>query len=314
MNSNKHKKKKSESIEGLIVKIQRYSIHDGPGIRTTVFFKGCPLRCQWCHSPETQNSYTEIGFYEDKCIKECKECVSICPEGAISENEAKIQIDREKCTNCGECEKACPSGALTTIGYYISPAELKDEIKRDRQFYETSGGGITLSGGEPLYQHEFAREIAKKCRQEGISVALDTCGFTKKGPLKDVLEYVDMVLFDLKHMDTTKHIKYTGVNNEVILENAAMINKSGLPIILRFPLIPGINDSRENLEYLARYAKGLDSVKRLDILPYHSMGLLKYRMIDRTCKLQDLEMPDKNRLNEVRDLLQNYGLEVSVLI
>lgn len=308
------KMKAFESSEGLIVKIQRYSIHDGPGIRTTVFFKGCPLRCQWCGSPETHNRYPEIGFYEDKCIKECKECIGICPEGAISISGAKIKIDREKCTNCGECAKACPSGALTLLGYYISPDKLMEEIKRDRQFYDTSNGGITLSGGEPLYQHEFAKEIAQRCKNNGISVALDTCGCAKETSLKEVLKYVDLVLFDIKHMDPKKHRRYTGLNNRVILGNAFRISKEGFPLIIRYPLIPGINDQDGDLESLAEFVKDLDSAKRVNILPYHRMGVFKYGMLGRRFELQDLEAPDRKHLNKTKNFLESYGLEVSICV
>jgi len=316
MNSKRHKKKPSESIEGLIVKIQRYSIHDGPGIRTTVFFKGCPLRCQWCSSPETHNNYPEIGFYEDKCIKECecKECINICPEDAISIREAKIKIDRQKCINCGECENACPSGALILIGYYISLDKLMEEIKRDRQFYETSGGGVTLSGGEPLYQHVLAKEIAKRCRKESIHVALDTCGYAKEEHLKEVLKYVDLVLFDIKHMDPIKHKKYTGVSNKLILENALITSREGLPMAIRFPLVPGINDSRNNLERLAKFVKKLDSAKIVDILPYHRLGVFKYKVLDEKYSFKDLEPTDRKYLNEIKNFLQSYSLKVSISI
>jgi len=302
-----------KSSEGLIVKIQRYSIHDGPGIRTTVFLKGCPLRCHWCGSPETYHGYPEIGFYEDRCIAECSECITACPTGALTMSGASIQIDRIKCDNCGDCAKICPSEALTTIGYYITSDKLMDEIRRDIPFYDTSGGGVTLSGGEPLKQYPFTKEIAQRCQEEGISVALDTCGYARKEEVEDISRYVDLVLFDLKHMDSAIHYEYTGVHNDRILENAAIISEKNIPMIIRFPLIPGVNDSRKNLEALAKYVKTLDSVKELNILPYHSLGIFKYRILGKVCRLHGIEMPTKSYLQEVRGFLESYGLNVSIV-
>lgn len=314
MNTTDNNKETYTLLEGLIVKIQRYSIHDGPGIRTTVFFKGCPLRCHWCSSPETYHGYPEIGFYEDTCIAECSECVTVCPAGALTMSGTSIQLDRMKCNRCGECAKICPSEALTSIGYYITPDKLMDEIRRDRQFYDTSGGGVTLSGGEPFNQYLFTKEIAKRCKEEGISVTLDTCGYAKKEQIKDIIKYVDLILFDLKHMDSSEHYVYTGAPNDCILENAAIISERGIPVIMRFPLIPGVNDSRKNLEALAKYVKTLDSVKQLDILPYHPLGIFKYRVLGKICELQDIEMPTKNYLIEIREFLESYGLKVSIVI
>ena len=298
--------------KAFIVKIQRYCIHDGPGIRATVFFKGCPLRCVWCSSPETHSPEPEIAFYKEKCIEGCEACVGACPEGAISKMGANIEIDRAKCTDCGECADVCPSQALSVIGIPMNAQRIVEDVQKDKQFYEHSGGGVTLSGGEPLLHFECAAEIAKECQKKGISVALDTCGHGKKENVNRVLDHVDLVLYDIKHMDPLKHKKYTGVRNDIILDNARMISKRGVPMIIRYPLVPGINDSPDNLNRLAVFVSELTVVERLDILPYHRLGGPKYRILGRRYDLEHLESPDKHQVQRVNELLEDHGLPVGV--
>ena len=299
-------------VKASIVKIQRYCIHDGPGIRTTVFFKGCPLRCGWCSSPETHSPRPELAFYEEKCIEGCQECAGACPEGAISKVGAKIEIERKKCTRCGKCADVCPTGALSVIGVTMEAYRIVEEIQKDKDFYGRSGGGVTLSGGEPLFHFECAAEIAKDSQEKGISVALDTCGHGKREALHMVLEHVDLVLYDIKHMDPLEHKKHTGIKNDIILDNARMISKRGVPMIIRYPLVPGINDSPDNLNRLAVFVSELTVVERLDILPYHRLGGPKYRILGRRYDLEHLESPDKHQVQRVNELLEDHGLPVGV--
>ncbi|MCX6262632.1 MAG: glycyl-radical enzyme activating protein [Bacteroidia bacterium] len=226
------KHKDSENQRGLIIKVQRYCVQDGPGIRSTIFFKGCPLRCLWCSSPETHNNYPEIIFFEEKCIESCDQCIAACQKGAIHKDGVKTIIDRGVCNICGKCSQVCPSGALSLVGYSVGIQNLLEEIAKDKTFYEVSGGGVTFSGGEPLFQPKFALEFAKKCKENGFSVAIDTSGFCNSKTLQSILQYIDLVLFDIKFIHPIKHQKYTSVRNDIILENAKLVsnilNKKGI--------------------------------------------------------------------------------------
>jgi len=274
---------------GLIFDIQRYSIHDGPGIRTLIFMKGCPLKCLWCANPEGQLSYPEMMYSENKCIQ-CWECIKLCPLKAISKNnDNNISIDREVCNNCGKCSTECYSEALQFVGKYISNNEILRLIEKDRTFYDISNGGITLSGGEPLSQIKFVKELLKICKNKGINTAIETCGYTEWRNIKSIIGLVDTFFYDIKHMDPQKHLELTGVSNEIILQNLKKLSLLHPNIIVRFPLIPGYNDQEENLDLMVSFLNKLDSIKKIEIMPYHRFGSIKYEHLGRYYELKKLK-------------------------
>jgi len=301
-------------IKGLVTSIERYAIHDGPGIRTIVFMKGCPLRCIWCSSPQTQNPYPEIAYYEEKCI-ECGSCLEICPENAIIfDKQGKKWINRLKCTNCGKCAGVCPTEALKVIGQFMTSEEVMAEICKDKLFYQKSGGGITISGGEPLRQAEFVKEVLCKCHEQGIHTTIETSGFVEWQTFRDVLRYVDLLFHDIKHMDPKKHKELTGVSNRLILENIRKIDQEcDVSVILRFPLIPGINDSEENLIDLAKFITSLKRIDTLEVLPYHRLGEHEYKTLDKEYKLKGLEVPSDRCLQKVKKFIGLQGSRINVL-
>lgn len=300
-----------------IVKIQRFSLHDGPGIRTTVFLKGCPLKCLWCSNPECMLSKSEIIHNQEMCIKGCDRCVEVCPKGCILLQEGKVIIDRMLCNSCEACANVCPSGALSVVGKIVPIEEVVSEVKKDKSFYDESGGGVTMSGGEPLFQSDSTLELTKRCKESGINVILDTCGFSAYSILCKISEYVDLIFYDIKHMDSVKHRAFTGVKNSVILNNLERISHEKA-VVVRIPLIPGINDDVDNLKTLAEFIKGkVDSkhLKEVAILPYHRIGVEKYAGLGREYKLQHVHPLSKEHLKKVGELLRSYGLEnVKVII
>lgn len=301
--------KKEKSGEGLIFNTQKFSIQDGPGIRTTVFMKGCPLSCKWCSNPESWKPYPEIITLDMKCMKFGK-CIEACPNGAISIVEGTRRIDWDKCDNCLECARACPAGAIEQVGKYMTVDEIVKEIEKDRLFYVNSGGGVTFSGGEPLLQWEFVREVAKKCKEKGIHTALDTTGYAKWDVMEEVLQYIDLVLYDIKHMDSRIHFEGTGVFNELILDNARKTAKR-VRTWLRFPVIPNYNDSSSNVESLGEFALEL-KVEKVSLLPYHSWGEQKYGRLGRTYGCSGLESPSEERIQELKEDVESYGLQLAV--
>jgi pyruvate formate lyase activating enzyme len=294
-------------LTGLVFDFKHFAVHDGPGIRTTVFLKGCSLKCQWCHSPESQSTNPEIMVHPEKCIG-CGSCVEVCPENAVISPGI---IDAKVCNLCGKCIEACYPGALELIGKNIQVTEILDEINKDRLLYKTSGGGVTLSGGEPAQQSKFTYKLLKALKENGYHSVLDTCGYTTWDNLKKILKYVDLVFFDLKHMNPIKHKKFTGVSNELILSNLKQIVGLGKSTRIRIPLIPGFNDSEEHLRCLSKFLRELP-VETVDILPYHKMGVSKYDSLDREYKLKDIKLHKKEQLMEIKNLISCYGLNVSV--
>ena len=259
---------------GIIFDIQKFSIHDGPGIRTTVFFKGCPLRCLWCHNPESQKHTREIFFTPAKCIG-CGNCLSACPAGCHTFEDTIHCYDRSRCATCGKCTDQCFAGALETAGREAAVEEVIAEVLKDKVFYDNSGGGITLSGGEPMAQPEFALELAKAAKAENLHLCLDTCGCTDFENYRKILPYVDIFLFDLKAMDDARHRELTGVSNRLILENLHRIDEAGGVTILRCPLIPGLNDDESHLRAIGETASSLSNVREITLHPYHPLGISK---------------------------------------
>jgi len=293
--------------EGWIYDIQRFSLHDGPGIRTTVFMKGCPLKCVWCHNPESQSSLPEIAEFKDKCIG-CGRCVEVCPEKAIT--ETRWSINREICTRCGKCAEVCPSGARKIIGKKMTIEDVLEEVKKDKVFYKNSGGGITLSGGEPLMQTLFSQELLRRCKKDNIHTAIETSGYASWFNFNKVLPFIDLIFYDIKHIDPLKHKEYTGKSNILILENLKkIVKKDNVNIVIRIPLIPGYNDAEEHIISVAKFLRGLKYIKKIELLPYHRLGEAKYNRIGREYGIT-IGSPSKNQINKTKELLESYGFQV----
>jgi len=295
---------------GTVFNIQRYSIHDGPGIRTTVFLKGCPLNCWWCQNPESQLSGQEMIFWEDRCIS-CGACSTICPSGAIQMKDGIPVTEKEKCILCGKCIEKCPALAREMIGKKLTTEEVIKEIEKDLIFYEESGGGVTFSGGEPLGQSEFLEGLLNGCKDKKIHTAVDTSGYISWGILNKIHPKVDLFLYDLKIMDSKKHKKYTGVSNEIILENLKKLSSVHHNIFVRFPVIPGINDDYQNIKKMGEFLYSL-KIAQVNLLPYHYMGIDKYRRLGRTYKLVTTQPPSEEKLSEVSAILSKFNLNVKL--
>jgi len=300
-------------MTGTVFDIQRYSIHDGPGIRTLVFLKGCPLSCKWCCNPEGQKSTPEIRFLESKCVtaEKCKApCLAACPTGAISLNEeGKPKTDIQVCQGCGKCAEACYYGARTLSGQEMTVSELFEEVKKDEPFYRSSNGGVSLGGGEPLMQFEFTREFLKKCKEHALHTAIETCGHVPWEHFTGILEYVDLVYYDIKHMNPIKHRELVGVSNDLILRNARHILSNGhAQVIIRVPTIPRLNDSEENIKTTASFVAESGG-KMMELLPYHRLGMSKYRQFGREYELKDVEPPSKERMQKLRKIVQSLGIK-----
>jgi pyruvate formate lyase activating enzyme len=296
--------------KGIIFDIKRYAIHDGPGIRTTVFLKGCPLRCQWCQNPEGIKSKPEIILRSTRCAKECNECVSVCPQGAISKNGNFIEIDQDKCDLCRVCDDVCVYEALEIVGREVTVEEVMDEIEKDRIFFDESGGGITFSGGEPLMQIDFLETLLKEIKKKNIHVTLDTSGYVSFEDLESVSRKVDLFLYDIKIMDKEKHEKYTGVSNKLILENLRKLSERGKPVAVRIPLVSGINDDDQNIQMLAEYLHGLKNIKQINLLPYHRGGCEKYKRLRKEKLAKTFNSPSDERIEEIKKILTGSGFSV----
>jgi pyruvate formate lyase activating enzyme len=312
----------SDLATGVVFDIRRFSVHDGPGLRTTVFFKGCPLRCLWCHNPESQHRRSERLFWAERCLQ-CQTCVTTCPQGAIHWDGSQPITDNEKCTLSGACVAACYADARQLAGRTMTVNEVMSEVVRDISFYESSGGasengasvqrgGVTFSGGEPLLQADFLLALLAACKDTDIHTALDTSGFATWETLDRIRPLVDLFLYDIKLMDPSRHRKFTLVFNTRILENLQRLSRLGHNIILRVPIIPGVNDDLENLRATGAFAASLSSVSRLDLLPYHHAAMSKYERLHRTYRLPWLTTPSEERLAEIAHVFEGFGLHVNV--
>ena len=300
---------------GYVNDIQFYSLSDGPGIRTTVFLKGCLLNCRWCHNPEGNRRFPEVFPYQNNCTG-CGLCLEVCPAGAIEMAEpCRPRIRRERCIDCFQCAEACPEQAMIVWGRLMTVQEVMEEVERDKAFYKHSGGGMTVSGGEPLAQPGFTRSLFAAARERGINTALDTCGFAPWEVLARVLEVTDYVLLDIKHMDPEAHRRHCGASNETILENARRMAERGVPMRLRLPLIPGFNDGEENLRRSAEFVRELEERGReleVDILPYHPYAGAKYRVFGLDYPLPQGEGYPEERLRGIVEIFTARGLTVTV--
>lgn len=301
-------------VKGVVFDIQRFAIYDGPGIRTLVFLKGCPLRCWWCQNPEGLSIEPSLIYVGYKCIK-CKTCIAVCSQKALSYDEEKnaVRIDRSRCNLCGTCTKNCPTTALRFIGREMSVEEVLAEIEKDTPFYNASGGGVTFSGGEPLAQPRFLIELLKACKVKGIHTAIETSGYASLSVFKEVLKLVDLLLYDIKLVNDVAHIKYTGVSNKPILTNLLYANTIGKPTIIRIPVIPTITDVDENLEDVVNLLSSLNlkAILRVDLLPYHDVKE-KYERLDLEYKMPPGLKTSAERLNFIKERIEKIGLKVTV--
>ncbi len=298
----------------VVFNIQKYTLHDGPGIRTLVFMKGCPLHCLWCSNPESQNNTPEIAFDENRCIghEECGWCVETCPAAAIKQlDSGKVKIDRKICTLCGKCSELCPSKAIHLMGKSMTINDILKVVQGDDSFYWRSGGGITVGGGDPICQPDFTRHLLSKCRDIGIDTAIETSGHGNFTELVKISQHANLVYYDIKHIDPVKHKAFTGVTNELILENLVRLGRESpqTPIIVRTPVIPGFNDSEEVIKSIVNFLDGIKNLLKYELLPYHAFGESKYYKLGRRYALAGFPPPGKELMMRLKEIIYKAGLE-----
>jgi pyruvate formate lyase activating enzyme len=298
-------------MTGLVFSIQRFSVNDGPGIRTTVFLKGCPLHCTWCHNPESISSDRQLILREDRCVQ-CGDCSTVCKNHAVRKMNGGYVTVREACIECGDCTESCNAEAREIAGSYMSVEEVISEIEKDLVFYDQSGGGASFSGGEPLLQHEFLTESLRECRRRSIHTVVDTSGMTSPRILRSVSEFTDLFLFDLKMIDNAKHLSFTGVSNVQILENLKMLADLGKSVIVRMPVIQGVNDDPAEVRAAGEFVSGLGNVREIHLLPYHTNGVEKYRRLGMKYELTEMVPPSADDLNVIVKDLRSYVPTVSI--
>lgn len=311
------------NLTGMVFDVQRFSLHDGPGIRTTVFLKGCSLHCFWCHNPEGMVGTKQIQFTESRCIT-CGACVANCPQGAHQIFNGKHVYDRSLCQECGICVQNCFTNALLAVGKKVTIQEIMQEVMADHPFYETSGGGVTLSGGEPALQPEFAVGILKECKEEGIHTAIETCANVPWSFLENLVSLADLIMMDLKHLDDRRHREVTGASNQRILENAKKIVHMNKPVRFRTPVIPSVNDSSEAIAEIAKFilqikASSLSKAPAQaditwELLPFHKLAADKYRSLGLEYKAQDLDILTKERIAALAEDAKNAGMPVKIVV
>jgi pyruvate formate lyase activating enzyme len=306
--------KETETV-GIIFNIQRFSIQDGPGIRTTVFLKGCPLRCLWCSNPESQNFFPEV-VHSDFLCNSCGLCIEICELQAISfSHKGKgVKINRKICNRCGKCVETCIPKAIKFYGKEMNVEEVFQEIARDKPFYQDSGGGVTVSGGEPLSQPDFVTELFKQCQGVNIHTCIETSGYADSGAWEKVLPHTDLLLFDMKLINSSEHLRVTGKSNDKILNNLRLVATTGVPVIIRIPVIPSINNSEESITDIARYVAGLNGLREVNLMPYHRLGVGKYKMLDRRYNLSTLTPLEESQLEGLVNIVKSFNLGCEIII
>lgn len=295
------------NVSGNIFQIQRWSINDGEGIRSTVFLKGCPLRCQWCANPESWHSAPEVLFFRERC-RGCGRCVQVCGTGAAAMDNGSIGLAREKCANCGQCCAVCPTGARKKMGSTVTVDEVLKVLKRDAIFYRESGGGVTFSGGEPFGQPDFLRQLVLSCQRLGLDTAVETSAYFDWDRVKDIIELLDCVFVDIKHMDDRVHQEMTGVSNSRILENIALISQLNPRTIVRVPLIEEVNAGEGNIRKMCEFLQQNTRVKRVEVLPYHDFGAAKYTAVG--AESRTFTTPAAVKIEEVKKIIFGYGLSI----
>lgn len=294
----------------LIFEIERFAVHDGPGIRTLIFLKGCPLRCLWCANPESQRFQRSIMYWITRCIG-CGKCASVCPQGAIS-IDGGVKLDHDRCVCCGICAAECNANALTQVGESIDAAQILKAVDRDREFYETSGGGVTFSGGEPLSQGAVLSWLAGAVKERGYHTCIETSGYAPWPVIESQLPYLDLFLYDFKCMEPERHIQYVGVNNKLILENYVRLVRSGKQVIARMPVIPTVNDSPGQLQEMADFLQEHNPGSEIHLLPYHRLGVSKYTRLGLPYALAEMEPPTKEHMEDLLQFFKNRGFLVTL--
>lgn len=302
----------SDDVKGWIFDIKRFAVHDGPGIRTTVFLKGCPLRCIWCHNPESISPKPERVFLPDKCIA-CGACMEVCPQGAwqVSASGRRVYYP-ERCDLCGRCVEACYAEALVMYGREVTVEDVMAEVRKDAAFYERSGGGVTLSGGEPLMQADFTAALLRQCKAEGFHTALDTCGHAAWEAVEKALPHVDLVLYDVKYVDPDRHREQTGASNRRILANLRKLSRRGVPVEVRMLIIPTVNDSPDDIEAAADFLAPLENITAVRLLAYHRLAGSKYERLGRENTMPDVGPPGREQLERIAARIASRGLKVIV--
>jgi len=304
------KKSEAGKMKATIFNIQKFSIHDGPGIRTVVFFKGCPLRCRWCSNPESQVIHTQILWEQERCIG-CKTCESTCPAKSIRFVDNRFTFQHKTCTGCLECIRQCPAKAMEYTGKNMTIPEVMTAVKKDIDFYEESGGGVTLSGGEILIWHEFVTEVLKELKQEHIHSALETTGFAVESVFQKVAGQADLLLFDMKHYNDRKHQAYTGVSNSLIIKNMTWAAKKGIPTIARIPVIPDVNDSLKDAAAFSRRLTEI-GIRQVHLLPFHQFGQKKYELLRSDYAMKDTKTLHPEDLIEYKQIFESAGFDVTL--
>ena len=299
------------SISGVVTHIQRFSVHDGPGIRTTVFLKGCQMHCPWCHNPETYRPQPELQVFAQRCIG-CGACVERCPQQARQIADGQIVFHRELCTACGRCAEVCFARSLVLVGQTKTAAQVADEVLADRAFYRSSGGGVTISGGEPLLQPEFTQAILELCKQEGVHTALESNLGSPWSCLAPLLPTVDLFLADLKLMDDAEHRRWTGTSNRHVLDNFRRLDGQGKPVVARTPVVGGVNDRPEQIAAIADWLAGLSNVKQYELLPYHPLGTGKYEALGLASPCARFSSPSAAELDRLAAVARRPAFEVCV--